>query len=287
MMGASRAPLPAVTGTAAHVQEVPMEQSVSLPTGVTLHYAEQGQASGVPVVFLHGVTDSWRSFEPVLQHLPPSVHAFALTQRGHGDSSRPETGYRYADLSEDVRAFMDVMGLPATVIVGHSMGATVAQRLAVDHPARVAGLVLMGAFATLEGHPGVQEFWNTVVSTLRDPIEPTLVREFQTSTIAREVQEEWLDTVVRESLKVPARVWQALSAGFLETPDFSSELAKVSAPTLIVWGDRDSYALRRDQDVLRSAISRARLLTCEGGGHGFHWERPERFASDLVDFIYE
>ena len=122
---------------------------------------------------------------------------------------RPATGY--ADMAEDARAFMDVMGLPAAVVVGHSMGAMVAQRLAIDHPARVAGLVLMGAFATLEGHPGVQEFWNTVVSTLRDPIEPALVREFQVSTMAREIPEEFLDTVVNESLKVPARVWQASS----------------------------------------------------------------------------
>ena len=197
-----------------------MEKSVSLPTGVTLHYAEQGQASGVPVLFLHGVTDSWRSFEPVLRQLPPSVHAFALTQRGHGDSSRPETGYGYTDMAEDARAFMDAMGLPAAVVVGHSMGAMVAQRLAIDHPARIAGLVLMGAFATLKGHPGVQEFWDTVVSTLRDPIEPTLVREFQVSTLAREIPEGFLDTVVSESLKVPARVWQAAFAGFLETRRF-------------------------------------------------------------------
>jgi pimeloyl-ACP methyl ester carboxylesterase len=126
-----------------------------------------------------------------------------------------------------------------------------------------------------------------VVSTLRDPIEPALVREFQVSTLAREIPEEWLGTVVSESLKVPARVWQALFAGFLETPDFSSELAKVAAPTLIVWGDRDSYALQNDQDVLRSTIPHARLLTYDGGGHGFHWETPERFALDLTAFVYE
>ena len=47
----------------------------------------------------------------------------------------------------------------------------VAQRLPIDHPARVAGLVLMGAFRTLHGHPGVQEFWDTAVSTLADPID--------------------------------------------------------------------------------------------------------------------
>ena len=71
--------------------EEPMKKLVSLSTGVRIEYVEQGnaEADGVPVIFLHGVTDSWRSFERVLPLLPPSIHAFALSQRGHGDSSRP------------------------------------------------------------------------------------------------------------------------------------------------------------------------------------------------------
>ena len=64
-------------------------KTIVLPTGVTLPYVEQGDPDGVPVILLHGVTDSWRSFEPVLPHLPPSIRAFALTQRGHGDADRP------------------------------------------------------------------------------------------------------------------------------------------------------------------------------------------------------
>ena len=72
-----------------------MVRSVTLSSGITLQYAERGQTSGVPVVFLHGVTDSWRSFEPVLDRLPGTVRALAMTQRGHGDSSKPDNGYRY------------------------------------------------------------------------------------------------------------------------------------------------------------------------------------------------
>jgi pimeloyl-ACP methyl ester carboxylesterase len=264
-----------------------MVRSITLPTGVTLQYAQQGSAYGIPVIFLHGVTDSWRSFEPVLPHLPLTIHAFALTQRGHGDSTRPSDGYRYADMSEDVGAFMDALALPSAVIVGHSMGASVAQRFAIDHPDRVAGLVLMGAFATLYRHPIVQTFWDEELAALTDPVAPRLAREFQVSTLAREIDLQFLDTVVGESLKVPARVWQAAFAGLLDTPDFSHELAAVRAPTLLAWGDRDSYAQRTDQDVLRGRIPGAQLITYEGHGHAFHWENPARFAADLVSFIYE
>lgn len=62
-------------------------KTIELPNRVKLQYVEQGDSSGVPVILLHGITDSWRSFEPVLPHLSASVRAFAVSQRGHGDSS--------------------------------------------------------------------------------------------------------------------------------------------------------------------------------------------------------
>ena len=88
-----------------------MKKFVSLSTGVRIEYVEQGKADGVPVIFLHGVTDSWRSFERVLPLLPPTIHAFALSQRGHGDSGRPTSGYRFADMSADLLAFLDAKGV--------------------------------------------------------------------------------------------------------------------------------------------------------------------------------
>ena len=55
-------------------------KSVELPNRVTLPYVEQGDPSGVPVVLLHGVTDSWHSFELLMPHLPAALHVFALTR---------------------------------------------------------------------------------------------------------------------------------------------------------------------------------------------------------------
>jgi pimeloyl-ACP methyl ester carboxylesterase len=257
---------------------------VTLPNGVVVDYIEQGDTSGIPVVFLHGVTDSWRSFHGVLSHLPRSIRAYAFSQRGHGDSSRPESGYRFVDFSEDLRIFMDARGIEEAVIVGHSMGSYVAQRFAMDHPARTRGLVLMGSFTSMRHNAGVRGLWDTVVSTLEDPIDPNFVRQFQESTLARPVPPDFLDTVVRESLKVPARVWRATFADFLEA-DFSSRLSAITAPTLIVWGDQDAFCSRGEQDMLRARIPGSRLVVYGGAGHGFHWEDPEQFASDLTTFL--
>ena len=256
--------------------------SVRLSTGVTLPYVEHGDRSGIPVLFLHGVTDSYHSFDPVLPHLSERVHAFALTQRGHGDADRPVGAYRARDFAADVPAFLDAAGLPAAIVVGHSMGATNAQRVAIDYPARVRGLVLAGSMASYRNNPVVVEFANEVAS-LADPIDPRLAQEFQESTLAHPIAPAFFELVVRESLKVPAHVWRAAFAAFLDD-ECTAELGKITPPTLLVWGTRDAFASRGDQDALLAAIAGSRLIVYEGAGHALHWEEPGRFAADVEAF---
>jgi hypothetical protein len=63
-------------------------KSIEIPKRIKVPYVVQGDPSGVPMLLLHGFTDSWHSFERVLSHLPQTVQAFAQTQRGHGDADR-------------------------------------------------------------------------------------------------------------------------------------------------------------------------------------------------------
>jgi pimeloyl-ACP methyl ester carboxylesterase len=120
---------------------------------------------------------------------------------------------------------------------------------------------------------------------LGDPIDLAFAREWQLSTLARPMDPAHLDTLVSETLKVPAFVWHAAFQGFLATDDFTRELRNVSVPTLLAWGDRDTYALRAAQDRLLQVIPGARFIIYEGYGHAFHWEDPARFAADLVAFL--
>jgi non-heme chloroperoxidase len=243
---------------------------VTLATGVTLEYVERGDPKGTPVIFLHGVTDSWRSFEPMLPHLPASIRAIAVTQRGHGESSRPD-GYRYADFSADVAALLDALQIRSAVIVGHSMGSLVAQRFAIDHP-------------TIKGHPEVQALWDGALANLTDPVPPALAREFQVSTLAQPIAPALLDVFVGESLKVPARVWQATFREFLDT-DFSADLGRITAPTLVIWADKDGFSRRQERDALVAGIRGAIAKDYTGAGHAMHWEEPARVAGDIAQFV--
>ena len=258
-------------------------QTVELGTGVTLQYVEQGDARGVPVVLLHGLSDSWHSYEPVLAELPASMRVFALSQRGHGDSTRPAQAYRYPDFAADVAGLLDARGIEAAVVVGHSMGSTIAQRYAIDFPARTMGLVLASSFHSLAKSPAARELLQ-VVAEMDDPVDPGFVREFQESTLAQAVPDDFLDTVVEESLKMPAAVWKAVLQCNM-ADDFSSDLDTIEAPTLLVWGGRDQMVPRQDQQELLQAIPNAQLVVYEEAGHAIHWERPRRFAADLETFV--
>jgi pimeloyl-ACP methyl ester carboxylesterase/tetratricopeptide (TPR) repeat protein len=268
---------------AGHRHHAPAERQVDLPNGVRLDYVEQGDPKGTPVVLLHGFTDSWHSYERVLPHLPSSMRVMALTLRGHGGSSKPATGYTSSDFADDVAAFLDVMGLESVVVVGHSMGSAIAQRFAVDYPARTRALVLVGALAPQAGNEAVREFWKEV-ATLSDPIDPAFARAFQQSTIAQPVPQEFFDTVVGESMKVPAYVWKAALEPLM-TLDFLGRLPEIAVPALLIWGDRDAFFPRAEQDTLLTAIGGSRLIVYAGTGHSPQWEQPERFAADIVAFM--
>lgn len=256
--------------------------TVRLSTGVTVPYLEQGNADGVPVVLLHGYTDSTLSYEPVLPLLPEELHAFAYTQRGHAGADQPAAGYRLDDYVADVAAFLDAMGLEAAVIVGHSGGSYIAQRFAIDHPERTLGVVLIAAFATMDQNAAVLELLEAVAE-LTDPVDPGFVREFQEGCVAEPVPAAFMEAIIAGSMQVPARVWRDYLGRMAEAQP-PTAAGTISAPALIQWGDQDAICRRGDQDALLAAMPQARLELYEGTGHCPHWEQPERAAAEIAAF---
>jgi non-heme chloroperoxidase len=262
----------------------PTVHQLRLPDGLRLEFAEQGSLGGPTLLMLHGITDSWRSFEPVLPFVDRGWHVIALSQRGHGGSGKPAQGYRTRDFAADAAAFVQAMELPPVVVVGHSMGAANAMRLAIDHPQCVRALVGVGAFASFGDKTELRDFVRSDIEPLADPVPRALADAFQRSTLARPVPELLLHAMVEQSLMAPARVWRDAFAGLLEG-DFCDELDRITAPTLLLRGALDAFVPAADQDTLSRALPHARSVTWAGAGHAPHWEEPARFAAVLADFV--
>jgi non-heme chloroperoxidase len=258
----------------------PEPRRVTLPSGLGLEVVEAGR--GPAVLFLHGLTDSWCSFEILLPLLPDDLYVVLLSQRGHGGADKPPGGYSTDQLAADAAGLLDALGIERATVVGHSMGSQVAQTLASANLQRVERLVLVGS-ATSFDTPELRDFARAL-NELPDPVPTEVARDFQVSTIHKPIPEELLANFVGESLKVPAHVWQQAMRGVLEFHSVPF-LSRLRMPTLIVWGDHDAIVSRSEQESLRQGIERATLRVFDDTGHAVHWERPERFADELLAFL--
>jgi len=266
------------------VSAIQVADRILVSPGVELPYVESGSPDGVPVLMLHGLTDSWRSFEPLLPFYPSEIRGIALTIRGHGEASKPATGYDWSTMSDDIRMVLDTLDIDRAVVVGHSYGSQLAMQFAVRHPGMVRGLVLMGAFSPEPGLPIMHALWDEMFSTIADPIQPGFAWDFQSSTVAQPVAAGWIETAASESLKVPAYVWKSAFEPLL-TMDLRGHLNKVRVPVQLIWGDQDAMAGCSDQAALLEAFPISSLSTYYGAGHAVHWEEPERVAEDIAEFV--
>jgi pimeloyl-ACP methyl ester carboxylesterase len=116
---------------------------------------------------------------------------------------------------------------------------------------------------------------------LEDPIDAAFVRELNEGLVGRAVPEVVMATLCEENLKVPARVWRDAFEG-LVAAEPPLDTGRISAPTLIVWGARDSLLARADQDTMAAEISDARLVIYADVGHMPVIEASQGVAAELT-----
>jgi non-heme chloroperoxidase len=256
-------------------------ETIRLTNGLDLQYRESGDPRGQPVILLHGVTDSLRCWKPFTDVLPRAFRAIAVTQRGHGDSSKPKGDYGSAAFAGDLAALMDALGIGRAHIVAHSMSTWIAQRFVRDYPDRVESLTLIGGFVTLAGNAAVEGLIHDI-HAMGETVDRNLARAFQEGTVATPLPPLYLEMVVDESMKAPAYVWRATFAAMMaEKPD----AAKIDCRTLLIGCGKDEFFSDADRHALASVFSSAREIVYPDLGHAPHWEQPARVARDVVAFL--
>lgn len=257
---------------------------IKLSNGITIPYIEQGNPEEVVLIMLHGLADSFKTFEPMLPYIPKYIHTFALTLRGHGNASHPEAGYSTEFFVEDLVLFMDKLNIDKAFILGASSGGFIARSFAIKYPERTRGLVLLGTPSTFNNKPYIQSMWDSVISKLTDPIDPKFVRNFSRNIISSKIPQAFLEIMLEENLKVPSRVWKSVTKNMIEE-EFPGRISEIIAPTLIIWGENDSVVTREDVNDIKQAIKHSKLLVHSNVGHLFYWEEPELIAEDIILFI--
>jgi rifampin ADP-ribosylating transferase len=208
-----------------------------------------------------------------------------MDQRGHGAADKPEDGYALLDLAGDVVAFLDAVGLTSAVLLGSSSGGYVAQQVAVRTPDRVSGLVLVGSPRSLRGRPSFAD----EVDRLIDPVDRAWVKaSLEWFPRFHDIPDWYVEDRVDDGVRMPASVWRKSLNG-LCTAVPPTETGTITAPTLIIWGERDGLLSRDDEEALAAAIPGSQLVVYDDTGHLVLWEqcacripRPRSSSSVLI-----
>jgi pimeloyl-ACP methyl ester carboxylesterase len=201
-------------------------------------------------------------------------------------------GYTGADLRSDAVALLDTLGIPKAHLVGISMGAAIAQCIAVEHPDRVSSLTLIDTTAALpglpEGLPGVEPELAAHLAAAGERPEPDWTDraavvdrlvEDQRAFMRRGFDEGRLRAVVERIVDRSTDIAAMVNHGHLASgPDPDGSLADIVAPTLVVHGTADPLFPLAHGEALAEAIPNAALLPLEGVGH----ELPPPADWDLV-----
>jgi len=274
---------------------------VELPTGISMAYVELGDPTGEPVILLHGYTDTSRSFWQTAGHLAelrPDLRILVPDQRGHGDSSMPdpetcreapERCFRMADFAGDVLALMDAKDIPRAHLVGHSMGSLVAQELALEHPERIAHLVLIATAARTRDHPGIGEF--LLAGVVEGSWKEALIAQgrafpddaYELTPVdadpdaKRWLAENWVvevtadpqfvASVLDETSRIPLGTWIGV-VRVMNDLDNTRRLGELSVPTLVIWPTQDVTFTAGDQAELEAALDAAARACATR----YHWK---------------
>ncbi|MEX1250828.1 MAG: alpha/beta hydrolase [Hyphomonas sp.] len=144
-------------------------------------------------------------------------------------------------------------------------------------------LILIGAFTGFAGNPGIAEL-GAEIAALTDRVDPAFVRGFQQAASSVDLKASHFESIVSEALRLPAHVWKGVFAAFLRD-DVPRDLTPIRGAARLIWGERDTFIPRTDQDVLLSAMRASTLEACEDLGHAPHWDRPDMAARLVVDFL--
>jgi pimeloyl-ACP methyl ester carboxylesterase len=247
---------------------------------VTLFQERSGH--GFPVVLLHGLTATHRYVVMGSKALQRAGHdVLAYDARGHGasDPAPSPDAYTYADLAGDLLGVMDAAGIERAVLAGASMGAHTALRVALEHPGRVAGLVVVTPAYDPEDWPGDLGRWDALSAGLRARGVDGFVEAYGDDVSP--APERWrstLQTVLRQRLGAhehPDAVADALKAVPRSRPFADrAQLREIVAPTVVV-ADRDEpdpgHPLAVGE-LYASLIPGARLVVEEPGQSPIAWQ---------------
>lgn len=214
------------------------------------HYIEQGQ--GEPLVLLHGNGESGDYFAHQMEAFSRRYHVYAPDTRGHGGTPRGNAPFTIDQFAADLAGFLDRLSIPKAHILGFSDGANIAMVFAMNWPDRVGKLILDGGNLDPSGVTAACTRW--------------IQREYRAAKEKGDAGTIELMELMLDQPHIPP-----------------AHLARITAPTLVMAGNRD-VILREHTKLIARSIPGAKLTILQGD-HFIAAKHPEEFNRAVLEFL--
>lgn len=267
-------------------------QTVKGAAGIKLHVREYGNHAGVPILFIHGWSQSHLCWSKQYESsLKDDARIVALDLRGHGMSDAPAEVDQYTDgdkWADDIAAVIDQLELDRPILVGWSYGGCIiSDYVRRKGQSRIAGInfvaaaVVLGpkAFGPLIG-PG---FLENAPGACQDdlPTNIAAIRRFLRACIVKPVAQNDFEEVLAFNMVVKPNVRAALTQREL---DFGPLLEGITVPVLVTHGRADTVVLPAMGEYILNHCKTAEASWYDGVGHAPFLEEPPRFNTELKRF---
>lgn len=272
-------------------------QFVALPNGLTVHLRDEGPTDGnVPapvMILLHGSNADLLTWDPWVERLSDQYRIIRFDQPGHGlTGATPDGTYEIATYVETIDQVADAMGLEQFILGGNSMGGGHSLAYAVAHPDRVQGLILVDA----SGAPRIktagedESSGNIGFTIAQTPVLNQLMKHISPRSL---IEQSLRQSVTNQDIVTDAavdRYWEMLRypgnraatiARFSQTrtPFSEEQLAELTMPALVLWGDQDALIPLSAGEWLDQHLPNSSLVVLENIGHLPMEEAPDASAN--------
>jgi len=250
-----------------------------------IDYEQRG--SGHPLIFISGLSGVGRYWQAQVPVFSEHYRVVTYDQRGTGESDKHQRSFSVDQMTAEVVALMDALGIERAHIVGHSTGGAIGQTLAIEYPQRIARMVVFATWTHCD--PWFRRLFEAR-RALYSEAGPELHARFHPLWLYPPDYVNAHDAEIDQERKnaVAGAPPVAVSVGRIDAIlgfDRRAELKRITTPTLILCADNDYITPSYHAEALGRAIAGSRVVILEGGGHSVSKTRAEEFNRLVMDFL--
>jgi len=265
-------------------------QQVVQVDGLNIHYKDTGPKDAPVVLLLHGFGSSLQTWDVWAAQLETQYRVIRLDLPGFGlTGPSPLHDYSEAGDLATLTHFVDKLGVASFSIIGHSMGGKMAWGLAAADPDRVKALVLMAP----DGFPEVKDIGSkpyampSIMGVIKFSLPKFLVRKsiepafFDANALSDSLVDRYYDMLRAPGVR--AAILERANQTIYTDP--VPRLKKITAPTLLVWGEQDQMIPSSNAQSYANVLSTSKIVLLPNLGHLAQEEQPQIALAHVVEFL--